>query len=96
MVNVGLEMFKFGVYIMFPVGIFALFNRPEIVQPIWDYHDKSFDMMHEKTLLKMPKSREELEIIMENMRRSKQRRLAQQQVEAEAAQLAAQAASEDN
>eukprot|EP00842_Homolaphlyctis_polyrhiza_P004035 jgi/Hompol1/4632/HPOL_003771-RA len=29
-INVTLEVFKFGLYIMFPIGVLYLYNRPDI------------------------------------------------------------------
>ncbi|KAH6562631.1 hypothetical protein BASA50_009482 [Batrachochytrium salamandrivorans] len=71
-INVNLEVFKFGLYIMFPVGVLYVYNKPEIMS----YFPSTQDDMHlerkenQKIMFNPPTSRDEVLTQMAIMRRN--------------------------
>lgn len=67
--NWKLEAFKIGIYLMFPVGIFVLFNTPSF------YQEAIYQ--HRKTLLEMvdPQKMKEIEELKVQFRKKKFERL---------------------
>ncbi|KAI8803971.1 hypothetical protein BJ742DRAFT_826706 [Cladochytrium replicatum] len=69
----NIEVFKFALYIMFPIGSMYIYNRPEVQD--WFYPPEKpgpFDdfIIPESKLFKLPQSREELDEQVEKMKRN--------------------------
>ncbi|KAK6098364.1 hypothetical protein MT418_002400 [Batrachochytrium dendrobatidis] len=71
-ININLEVLKFGLYIMFPVGVLYVYNKPEIMSYFPSTQDElDLDRKeNQKVMFKIPSSHEELGQQMEIIRRN--------------------------
>ncbi|TPX37906.1 hypothetical protein SeMB42_g06804 [Synchytrium endobioticum] len=69
-VNLGFEMFKFGIYCLFPVGALYVYNRPEVQDFFFAGKKQALTqfMPKEENLSKIPKSLDEVTRITDDMR----------------------------